>query len=637
VLNVLIYKKAMLLTNDARASATQGEIVNYMSNDSQKFMEFAPWTNVLIMSPIWVVAALAQLYYLMGLASLSGTVVLMVTLRVNLKLTKKLASLRREQLADTDLRVKLTNEALLGIRVLKYNAWEAPTVNRIKEIRAREITRIRFQEWVNAANRFIMFASPILVGVVTFVTYSLLTEDGMDAGSVFAALMLFNVLRMYMAMMPRAFSTVAQQQISEKRIATFLQADEFEVPQGTQRTDDPAPDGFGHIMIRGGEFGWAKDAPSALSKVNFTASGGKLVAVVGAVGSGKSSLLSAIIGEMETKAGKVECFGSIAFCAQQPWILSGTVRDNITFGLPMDKEKYNHAIRSCSMLSDLDLMTAGDMTEIGEKGINISGGQKARIALARAVYRDADIILMDDVLAAVDVHVGEELLSAAICGALARKTRVLVTNQLHVLPRTDHIIVLGEGGEIAEEGTYEQLMANQSGELAALVATHEGGSHDVVVEAVEEETSDALGSPFTVLDKKPSNQEDAGDKRGADDQTHSGDTPRASEDVTAHGDFKSGRTGRENAAAKGKLVEDEERKQGRVEMSVVLRYLYAGSSPAVLVLMVFAFIAGQSLAAAADYWLALWTAQPRGDSFWYYEIGKTLIAASRSISSLTVL
>lgn len=196
--------------------------------------------------------------------------------------------------------------------------------------------------------------------------------------------------------------------------------------------------------------------PLTLHNVDVVLPKGTLTMVVGGVGCGKTSFASALIGEMPMVAGETRRSGTISYCPQQPWITNDTVRSNITFGSPFDEERYLRVVRACALEADMRALAAGDLTMLAEMGANLSGGQKARIQLARCVYSDRDICVLDDVLSAVDAVVGRFLLEECICTHLAGKTRVLTTNQLQYLDRADHIIVLGNGG-IAWQGTYEQL------------------------------------------------------------------------------------------------------------------------------------------------------------------------------------
>lgn len=217
------------------------------------------------------------------------------------------------------------------------------------------------------------------------------------------------------------------------------------------------------VLVRDGNFSWKQDTP-VLRNINMNVKEGQLVAIVGTVGVGKSTLLSAILGEVDHQSGHVNTKGRIAYVAQQPWIQNATVRQNILFGLPHEFSKYEKVIEGCALKPDLEILSAGDETEIGEKGINLSGGQKQRVALARAAYNNADLYLLDDPLSAVDSHVAKHLFEKIIGpkGMLQRKTRVLVTHGVTYLPEMDNIIVLKDG-EITEQGTYRELLERKVG------------------------------------------------------------------------------------------------------------------------------------------------------------------------------
>ena len=182
-----------------------------------------------------------------------------------------------------------------------------------------------------------------------------------------------------------------------------------------------------------------------LKDISFQIKRGEFIVVVGEIGAGKSSLLAALVGEMRRIEGVIKLGGTVAFCPQTAWIQNATVRNNILFGKEFDREKYNRVIRDCALEADFEMLPNGDATEIGERGITVSGGQKARINIARAAYNDADIVLLDDPLSAVDAHVGRQLLEDCICGLMAGKTRILATHQLHVLPRADRIFCMHQG------------------------------------------------------------------------------------------------------------------------------------------------------------------------------------------------
>ncbi|CAB4008746.1 multidrug resistance-associated 1-like, partial [Paramuricea clavata] len=246
------------------------------------------------------------------------------------------------------------------------------------------------------------------VSVVTFATYVLLGNT-LTASKAFVALALFNILRFPLTALPWMLMNIIQAMVSAKRIETFLSLPELDSENVKKRSETDEV-----ISIDDGTFSWAENQPAILKNINFRIKKGSLVAVVGQVGCGKSSLLSALLGEMEKSSGQVVKNGSTAYVPQQAWIQNDTVRENILFGKCYDPKRYHKVIDSCALTPDLEVLAGGDKTQIGERGVNLSGGQKQRINLARAVYFNADIYLLDDPLSAVDAHVGKHIFDHVI-------------------------------------------------------------------------------------------------------------------------------------------------------------------------------------------------------------------------------
>jgi ATP-binding cassette subfamily C (CFTR/MRP) protein 1 len=253
--------------------------------------------------------------------------------------------------------------------------------------------------------------------------------------------------------------------VSIKRINHFMNAEELDPSSVSHDPSETAP-----LVIENGTFSWDDD--QVLKNINIRLEKNSLSAVVGTVGSGKSSLISAFLGEMEKISGRVNTVGSIAYVAQQAWIQNASLRDNILFGKSFDKVLYDKVIESCALKPDFEMLPAGDQTEIGEKGINLSGGQKQRVSLARAVYANSDVYFLDDPLSAVDSHVGKHIFEKVLGpeGLLKNKTRVLVTHGITYLPQTDKIIVLKDG-EVSESGTYQELL-DKKGAFSEFLLQH---------------------------------------------------------------------------------------------------------------------------------------------------------------------
>lgn len=249
------------------------------------------------------------------------------------------------------------------------------------------------------------------------------------------------------------------------------------------------------MIIENGQFSWGEEEVT-LKNINMEVKKNTLCAIVGTVGSGKSSVIQAFLGEMEKLSGRVNTVGSVAYVPQQAWIQNATFRDNILFGKPYDRKLYNRVIDACALRADIDILSAGDQTEIGEKGINLSGGQKQRISLARAVYNNADLYLLDDPLSAVDSHVGKHIFEEVIGpkGMLAEKTRVLVTHGITFLPQTDNIYVM-KLGEVSENGTYQELL-ERKGAFSDFLIQHlqDGAEEDEDLDEIKQQLEETVKS-----------------------------------------------------------------------------------------------------------------------------------------------
>jgi ATP-binding cassette subfamily C (CFTR/MRP) protein 1 len=337
--------------------------------------------------------------------------------------------------------------------VLKLQAWEPSFEDQVKKIREDEIRTLKTAAIYNAGAFFMWTMAPYLVSLIAFTTYVLIDENNdLTTEKAFVSLALINILKYPMYLFSMLVTMLTQAMVSVKRIASFLNSEEIDLDNVTHNSSQNS------IEIQSGLFSWYDDKV-ILRNINLEVKKGTLVAIVGPVGSGKSSLISAILGEMHKISGTVNTDGTIAYVPQQAWIQNCTLEQNILFGRPMDRTRYDQIIEACALTSDLKILPGGDQTEIGEKGINLSGGQKQRISLARAIYSDADIYLLDDPLSAVDSHVGKHIFENVFGenGLLVGKTRFLVTHGICYLPHVDEIFVTSNG-EITERGSYKKLV-----------------------------------------------------------------------------------------------------------------------------------------------------------------------------------
>uniref|UniRef100_A0A8B9LXC6 ABC-type glutathione-S-conjugate transporter n=1 Tax=Astyanax mexicanus TaxID=7994 RepID=A0A8B9LXC6_ASTMX len=453
----LVYRKALVISSAARRTCTVGEIVNLVSADTQKLMDFVVYFNAVWLAPIEIGLCLFFLWQRLGPSALAGITTVILIFPLNGLIAKMRSKLQEVQMKYMDGRIKLMTEILSGIKILKFYAWEKAFEERVLGYREKELKALKKSQILYSISIASFNSSTFLIAFAMFGVYVLIDEKNvLDAQKVFVSMALINILKTPLSQLPFAMSTTMQASLTALR-------SEF-------RSSD-----FSRIHLRSdGTFSWSRDGPPCLRRISVKVPRGCLVAVVGHVGSGKSSLLSAMLGETEKKSGNVTVKGSVAYVPQQAWIQNATLRENIVFGQEKKESWYQTVLEACALVRDLNILPARDATEIGEKGLNLSGGQKQRVSLARAVYRNADIYLLDDPLSAVDAQVGQHIFDRVIGpkGILKNKTRVLVTHGLNFLPQADLILVMGDG-EITETGSYIELL-NRRNAFADFVQTFAG-------------------------------------------------------------------------------------------------------------------------------------------------------------------
>lgn len=497
---------------------TNGHVTNLMSTDTYRIDSVCAWFHIIWASPIMILIALTILIINISYSALAGFALLILGVPALAYAMKILTAKRRLMNRITDKRVGLTQEILLGVRFVKYYAWEQPFLKQLKRLRGEEIRAVQFLLGIRSGINAVGMSLPVFGAMLAFITYSL-TGNNLDPANIFSSLALFNILRMPLNTLPTVVGQVVDAWVSIQRIEAYLRAEEV----GGARQVSGDGNGATAVEIVDGEFTWEKTVGSAsghgrgadapllkaeikaakkakirekqmakknavttanntphgpstpadvegeedrspfqLNDINLSFGRGELVAVVGTVGSGKSSLLAALAGEMRQTGGEIRQGANLAYCPQYAWIQNASVKENIVFGKDFDPEWYQKVVYACALQPDLDMLPDGDMTEIGERGITVSGGQKQRMNIARAIYFNAEIVLMDDPLSAVDAHVGRHLFDEAICGLLKGKCRILATHQLHVLDRCDRIVWM-EDGAVKAVGTYDELMKSEEG------------------------------------------------------------------------------------------------------------------------------------------------------------------------------
>ncbi|KAG0220544.1 P-loop containing nucleoside triphosphate hydrolase protein [Mortierella sp. GBAus27b] len=691
-----IYRKGLVLSSKAKQDFSTGKVTNLMSTDSSRIEFLIGYFHVIWTAPVMILLVLILLIINLGPSALVGFLFLSIVGPLQGKLVQALSVIRRKSTLITDARVKLTQEVLQGIRVIKFYGWEEAFLNKLEDLRNKELKYV-YQLLISRAGiAAINLTVPVIAATLTFVTYSLAGNE-LTPAIVFSGLSWFNVMRIPLMVLQQVLSAIVDAAVAFRRIEDLLLAEELEAlppvnpdseyaltishanfqwettlkaltmedlqkqekqernrnalkkiqkkeQKAKERAEkkeikklakahnisileaqklyrqsqekstseqssetmsveekmmaklaekDPSPDTESILSAKPDDSNNEKQdrrqpEPSdskgtfGLRNIDFKIPRGQLVAVVGAVGSGKSSLLNALVGEMRKTDGTMEYGGTIGYCPQSAWIQNATVKNNILFGLPEDEERYRRVIKDCALERDIQILPDGDQTEIGERGINLSGGQKQRVNIARAVYFDADIILLDDPLSAVDAHVGKYLFKNCIMGALQGKTRVLVTHQLHVLPQVDYVICMKDG-EIVERGSFQELM-NMEGEFSELMKAYGG-----MEEGDQESEEDAI------------------------DQEH-GDNVATAKD----GDGKEGEASGKKSGKPMGLMSQEERSKGSVQGKVYKGYMDAAGGWYLFFLMVFFLTMTQVAKIGNDLWLSWWTADSFNKSQAFY-------------------
>jgi ATP-binding cassette, subfamily C (CFTR/MRP), member 1 len=465
----VIYKKSLRLSNEGRAAKSTGDIVNLMVVDTQRISELSRQGFQLWSAPFQITLCLISLNQLLGWTGFAGLGVMCVMIPVNMLIARLTKALQKRQMKNKDRRTRVTTEILMNIKSIKLYSWTSAFVQRLSEVRSRELKTLRKLGGVQAMSRFCWNSTPFFVSCATFTLYVLVSSKPLSVDLVFPALTLFNLLTQPLTMLPNVISSVVESMVAVNRLRDFFLAGELQ-DDAVQHLPAAKKRGEEAVAVREGCFTWGSDGDKeVLSDIEFTAAKGQLHCIVGRVGSGKSSLLHGILGDLHKLSGHVMVKGSIAFVAQNAWIMNASVKENILFGSRFDPEFYSRTIKACALTEDIAILPDGDQTQVGEKGISLSGGQKARLQLARAVYARADVYLLDDILSAVDQHVGRHIINEVVGarGLLRDKTRVLATNSIPVLKEANHITLVSEG-HITEQGTYWDVMT-KDGEIASLI------------------------------------------------------------------------------------------------------------------------------------------------------------------------
>lgn len=483
-------KPANASAGTSETQVSSGAIINLMAVDSFKVAEISAYLHFLwANTPVQVAVSVVLLYRILGLSSVAGIGMMIFLLPINMLISKRFAAIQKQILAATDARIHTTNEILTNIRIIKYFAWEQRFMAQVDEKRAVELNNLRrrYQWWAAAAT--VWSGAPIVITFLSFFFYTIIEKKDLVPSVAFTALSLFQLLRIPLDQLADMVAHVQESKVSVDRIEEYLSEPETDKYKQL-KTEELDENGEPLIGFDHGTFSWGTgdsqdgeldDAFKMLNMdVHFPV--GQLSCVIGPTGCGKTSLLMALLGEMTLVSGKVYLPGgrcredlspdpetglteSVAYCAQQAWLMNGTIKDNIIFNSPFDPRRYKDVIVACSLQRDLEILDAGDQTLVGEKGVTLSGGQKQRISLARALYSKARHVLLDDVLSAVDSHTAKWIFDQALLGPLMyNRTCILVTHNVQLcLPHSEFAVLL-DNGRITVQGTPNDLI--DSGKLS---------------------------------------------------------------------------------------------------------------------------------------------------------------------------
>lgn len=595
-LNSLIYGKSLVLSVEAKQKKSTGDIVNLMSVDTQRLQDTCQNLHLVWSGPFQVLLCLTSLYKLIGNAMWVGVGILLITIPLQTLLLNFQRALQKRQMKIKDKRTSLTSEMLNNIKSLKLYAWEDPYKAQISHVRNDlELGNLKRYGRFLAFNQLVFSSVPHFVSTATFALF-LWKYPSKPLGTeiVFTALSLFNLLGFPLAVIPWVIGNIVESQISVTRLTDFLTSDELNTTaiHRLPPTDKPHA---ACVEIDDADFLWTREPYKvALVNISYLAKMNELNCIVGRVGAGKSSLLQSLLGDLHKPKGIAMTKGSIAYVPQVPWIMNGTIKENILFGCVYDPVFYQQTLKACALMADLAVLPDGDMTQVGEKGISMSGGQKARISLARAVYARADIYLMDDILSAVDEHVGKHIINNVLGpdGLLRSRCRILSTNSLPVLEYANQITMLADG-RIVEQDSYDKLMGgDHDSRLYRMLNDFKSDAHEEPEETKEEDFIEKINSKTSEVSLSGDLDDEI--KQASD----KGITKPEMEDFVTSVQEKENS---EEAAGRS-----EKHEQGKVKWGVYWTYFHACGIRNVTVMVLFVVL-WMLFSVLANVWLKHWS------------------------------
>ncbi|KAK4052550.1 hypothetical protein OIO90_004318 [Microbotryomycetes sp. JL221] len=615
----------------------KSQVLNLFTIDVDRVADFAIWCFSIIDTPLEIFIGTYFLWKLLGQAAFWGILVAVVFLPANHFTSKAFADVQDKLMSSRDRRVSLMNEVLASVRFIKYMAIETPFEEKIMTARKVELSHLRRNFYLEVAFNGIWSVSPILCVLVSFYVYTTVMGQDLTPSKAFASLAVWNELRFALNVIPEIVVNAIQCLTSLRRIDVYLHTPEVSMLPGSSGgpTLEPIPV-ENKIAFVSATVTWPRKiedsadnskAPSGtstpaprtfeLQDLDATFPIGEMSLICGSLGAGKTLLLLSLLGEADVLSGQVICPrsqpdaialpsidwdsflttdnwiqpGLAAFVPQSAWLQNASVRANICFGLPFRPDRYHAVLNACSLVSDLAILEDGDQTEIGEKGINLSGGQKARVSLARAVYSRAATLLADDVLAAVDASTAAHIFNQCLKGPLMKgRTLILVSHHVQLCAPGAAYVVNLENGRIKYSGGSKEFLES-------------GGFRNA---DDEEDVVETKQTPIKPRNKQLTNLV-------AESTVNSADTSSASETEESESEVEDGielQKEKENKKKKDprKLIDDEQKAVGAVKKDVWKLYLGLSGGIMFWIVFVLSFGGAKLSEVAQTFWLNIWAA-----------------------------
>ncbi|XP_066569810.1 ATP-binding cassette sub-family C member 12 isoform X2 [Amia ocellicauda] len=593
-----------------------GEVINVLSSDGYRIFDAIIFGTFTLCIPVLLVTGIIYACYILGYTALIGVFIYIVFIPIQFTMAKLINGFRRKAVIISDKRVQTMNEVLTCIKLIKMYAWEGSFEKNIMGVRKNERKILEKAGYIQSVNSSVTIIIPTVATIITFVAHTSLNLN-LTSSSAFTVIAIFNSMRFSLGLLPFSVKSLAEAKVALARLKKILCIENPE-PYLTKLKDSPNA-----LVMEKASFSWERPLDTheaaqgvrnglkgdkneaetrksehgnraALRNISFTLQKGKLLGICGNVGSGKSSLISSLLGEMHLHHGSVAADGEFAYVSQQAWIFHGSVRDNILMGETFDKNRYNKVIRACCLKPDLAILPYGDKTEIGERGLNLSGGQKQRISLARAIYSNRDIYLLDDPLSAVDAHVGKHIFEECIKKELRGKTVILVTHQLQYLEFCDEVLLL-ENGEIKEWGSHEVLMSNK-GKYSQLINNFQSEHSN------EQKDDDSKPKSASIPEEHPPQVANGIDNPAFDMSDEINESEEHNKDT--HG----------KRGSKDQLVLTELMQEGSVSCKAYHHYVKAAGGYFLALFVALVFIGVLGVSAFSNWWLSFWLEQGSGNS-----------------------